>query len=74
MELEKISVAELGRVEDAKLKELVTDINVQKAKLRMDIYAEKKKNQGVMRKLRKSMARVQTVISQRRLSGAESKG
>ena len=65
MELEKLSNEELRAFSDAQAQETELSIRQNLAKLRMDIFSEKGKHTGKVRKLKKNLARVLTFKNER---------
>lgn len=66
MELEKLSKEEIKALGGDKLRETEISLRNELVTLRMNIYAEKGKNAGKARKLKKNLARVLTVKSEAR--------
>lgn len=61
MELEKLSKEEFKVLSVAQASELELGIRQELVKLRMDIYAEKGKHTGRIRKLKRNLARALTI-------------
>jgi len=66
MENQKITMAEIAGFQPAKLKEVENEIRRELANIRMDLYTAKSSHRGKIIKLKKNLARVLTVQSQKR--------
>ena len=60
MELENIKLDEIRSYEMPRLKETETEIRRELAKIRLDVFSDKKQFTGKVRKLKKNLARVLT--------------
>ncbi len=66
MELIKLQTDELRNFEAAKLKEVEDNARKELFKIRMDIYTPKASQAGNLRGLRKTLARVKTIQTEKR--------
>ena len=66
MEFENLSNEELKALNDAQANEAELTIRTNLAKLRMDIFSEKGKHSGKVRKLKRSLARILTFKNERK--------
>ena len=64
MELVNMSAEQIRSYEQPRRNELEVDIRHEIVKLKMDIFAEKGKHVGQIKKLKKSLARILTVNSE----------
>ena len=65
MEFEKLKNEELKALNNDQMRETETGIRQELAKLRMDIFSEKGKHTGRIRKLKKNLAKILTFKSEK---------
>ena len=65
MELHKLTTEEMRNWDTKRLREVSADVRKELAFLRMDIYTQKSKLSGKFRGLRRSLARVLTVLNEK---------
>lgn len=71
METSKLTMAEIAGFQPAKLKETENEIRRELATVRMDLYTAKSSHRGKIVKLKKNLARIMTVQTQKRQSATK---
>ena len=66
MDIMKLKASEIRSFNEAKFKEAEADIREQLNKNRLDVYGNQASMSANAKKLRKSLARIKTVLSERR--------
>lgn len=65
MDLHKLTVEDVRSWDASRLKEAVSDVKKTLATIKMDVYTAKSANAGKIRGLRKALARIKTVQTER---------